>query len=210
MIERNLFKPFGPSIAKVTMSNDLVDKLNDYIDGIIKDENKAKELNHGNKLAGNVSQEFKLEEDFIKKSGWLKFLSEETRLWIKASSDQEITKFNLIDTWVVRQFEKDYNPLHFHSGHISGVGYLKVPKSFGEYSQKGKSGNQNGKLSLVHGTKQFLSSAIFTVTPKVGDFYFFPNYLLHEVYPFFSSNEERRSISFNANIDEKIYNVYGS
>ena len=29
------------------------------------------------------------------------------------------------------------------------------------------------------------------------------------MYPFKDSNEERRSISFNAKIDDNIYNVYG-
>ena len=55
----------------------------------------------------------------------------------------------------------------------------------------------------------FLSNSLFKVTPKVGEFYFFPNYLMHTVYPFKDSNEERRSISFNADIDENVYNVYG-
>ena len=32
--------------------------------------------------------------------------------------------------------------------------------------------------------------------------------MMHVVYPFKNSNEERRSISFNAYIDDKIYNVY--
>ena len=54
----------------------------------------------------------------------------------------------------------------------------------------------------------FLSESTFNITPKVGDFYFFPNYLMHTVYPFSNTDEERRSISFNANIDQDIYNVY--
>ena len=62
----------------------------------------------------------------------------------------------------------------------------------------------------MHGSRQFLSDCLFKVEPKVGNFYFFPNYLLHTVYPFYSENEERRSISFNALIDEEIYNVYGN
>ena len=45
---------------------------------------------------------------------------------------------------------------------------------------------------------------------QVGEMYFFPNYLMHCVFPFKNSNEERRSISFNATVDEEIYNVYGS
>ena len=108
----------------------------------------------------------------------------------------------------MRQFKNEYNPVHTHSGHISGVGYLKVPENFGEYYQKDKVNNQNGKLSLIHGSKMFLSESTFNITPKVGDFYFFPNYLMHTVYPFTNTNDERRSISFNANIDQSIYNVY--
>ena len=45
------------------------------------------------------------------------------------------------------------------------------------------------------------------VKPEVGDFYLFPHYLMHAVYPFYS-DDERRSISFNAKIDDGVYNVY--
>ena len=46
----------------------------------------------------------------------------------------------------------------------------------------------------------FLSNSTFNIEPRVGDFYFFPNYLMHTVYPFSDTDEERRSISFNANM----------
>ena len=65
-----------------------------------------------------------------------------------------------------------------------------------------------GALELIHGSKAFLSDSKYRIIPKVGDFYFFPNYLMHTVYPFSDTNEVRRSISFNANIDEEIYDVY--
>ena len=39
---------------------------------------------------------------------------------------------------------------------------------------------------------------------------FFPNYMMHTVYPFKNTNEERRSISFNAKVDEHVYNVYAN
>ena len=55
----------------------------------------------------------------------------------------------------------------------------------------------------------FLSHSTDNIIHEVGDFYFFPNYLMHAVYPFKDSNEERRSISFNAKIDDNVYNVYG-
>ena len=54
----------------------------------------------------------------------------------------------------------------------------------------------------------FLSNSKLSIKPEVGNFYFFPNYMMHAVYPFADSEEERRSISFNAYIDEEIYNVY--
>ena len=65
-------------------------------------------------------------------------------------------------------------------------------------------------LQLIHGSKMFLCNSTFNIKPKVGDFYFFPNYLMHTVYPFRGTDEERRSISFNASIDEDIYNVFNS
>tara|TARA_B100001109_G_C18722970_1_gene408189 strand:- start:107 stop:751 length:645 start_codon:yes stop_codon:yes gene_type:complete len=205
-----IFRPFGPSVAKVTIPENLINNLNNYVDQTIKDEEKIDDLNVGNKLAGNVKQEFKLEPKFVEKSGLLNFLGVSVTRWILMSERKKIQKFNVSSSWVVRQFENEYNPLHLHGGHISGVGYLKLPNNFGETFQKNKTNNYNGKIALVHGAQMFNCNSTFNVQPKVGDFYFFPNYLLHTVYPFYNSNEERRSISFNATIDENIYNTYNT
>jgi len=205
-----VYKPFGPSIAKVTIPEELIKKLNEYVDKIILDENKSKELDWGKRLAGNVKQEFKLEPKFCDKSGFSNFLVKAVSKWIELSERKKITKLEIVSSWVVRQFQNEYNPVHHHSGHVSGVGYLKVPKNFGKTFQSSKKSNANGHLSLIHGNRMFSSDSVFDIEPKVGDFYFFPNYLMHTVYPFYESNEERRSISFNARIDENIYNVYGT
>ena len=111
--------------------------------------------------------------------------------------------------WIVRQFNNEYNPIHWHNGHISGVGYLKLPEDYGKTIQDNKNQNFNGMLQLVHGSRSFLSEIALNIKPKVGDFYFFPNYLMHCVYPFKNKNTERRSISFNALIDDDIYDIYG-
>jgi len=203
----DLIKPFGPWIAKINIPDDILLKLNNYVDQIIIDEEKSKEQDFGKKLAGNVKQELELDENFRKKSGWDDLLKKASSKWMEVALKKKISEFNIIDTWVVRQFANEYNPIHFHSGHISGAGFLKLPNDFGKTTQEGKI-NQNGSLSLVHGSKQFLSTSIYTITPKVGDFYLFPHYLMHMVYPFYGNNEERRSISFNAKIDENIFDVY--
>ena len=213
-MENNIIvlRPFGPSIAKVTMPNEIVEKLNKYVDETIANESKSKELDYGANLAGNVKQEFRLEQKFIDESGWGQFLANSAATWIYQSlgRKKKITKFNLMSSWIVRQFDNEYNPLHVHGGHISGVGYLKVPKTFGKLKQDNKAYNNNGNLNLVHGSRMFLSKSIYNIEPKVGDFNFFPNYLMHTVYPFNGTDEERRSISFNALIDNDIYDVYSA
>jgi len=205
-VKINILRPFGPSVAKLTMPKQLIDILNEYVDKTILDIGKLDELDHGGKLAGNVKQEFKLEPDFIKSSGFGSFLSTATRKWIEISQNQKITKFSIKSSWIVRQFENEYNPVHYHSGHLSGVGYLKLPNDFGKLFQSSKTKNLNGNIALVHGGKMFNSESVFEIKPKVGDFYLFPNYLMHTVYPFYGK-DERRSISFNAIIDENIYNI---
>ena len=206
-----LISPFGPSIAKVKIPKQLVDDLNEYVDKIIANEQKAKELSAGAKLAGDVTQEFKLEQEFSRKVGWLDFISKSVFQWINISRKVSIKEFKMIDSWVVRQFQNEYNPVHMHGGHVSGAGFLKVPNTFGKHIQEEKTGAKNyagGTLNLIHGSKQFLSKSTFQIKPEVGDFYFFPNYMMHTVYPFRDTNEERRSISFNAFVDQSVYDTF--
>ena len=200
-----IFRPFGPSIVKAKMPTEVMDSLNNYIDTTIKDEEKSKELDYGHKLAGNVNQEFRISQEHAKTSGWLNFLGNVAQGYVKQSIGQKITKFNIIETWVVRQFSNEYNPTHWHSGHLSGVGYLKVPSSYGETKQKSKTVNLNGNLQLIHGSQQFLSKSLWNIKPELGDFYMFPNYLMHSVFPFTGTDQERRSISFNAVVDDSVY-----
>ena len=76
----------------------------------------------------------------------------------------------------------------------------------GNTIQKDKK-NRKGNLVLIHGSSQFLSKSILTIEPKVGDFYLFPNYVMHTVYPFTDTDDERRSVSFNANLDPDIVGI---
>ena len=208
-LEYKFIKHFGPSVFKVKIPQNIVQDLNDYVDKIILDNKKQKELDYGNQLIGDVAQEFKLEKEIMEKSGWIDFLGQSASKWIELQTEKKITKFELIESWIVRQFKNEYNPVHWHSGHLSGAGFLKIPSSFGNFLQKKDSMEYpGGALELIHGSKAFLSNAKYRINPKVGDFYFFPNYLMHTVYPFKDSDDERRSISFNAKIDDGIYNDY--
>ena len=202
-MEIEILKPFGPSIVKVQLPLEIISQMNDYADTVIKDQNKSTELDYGKKLVGNVQQEISLEVEFMKKIKWAEFLAKAVEMWVAKELGKKLSQFNIINSWIVRQFKHQYNPVHWHDGHISGVGYLKVPKNLGSTVQKNKNNNDNGKLELIDGTKRLFSRPLYRVTPKVGDFYLFPNYMMHAVYPFADTNEERRSVSFNAKIDEK-------
>ena len=208
-IDIKVVRPFGPTYAHVKIPNRILDSLNNYIDNLIKDQNKKAKLNFGESLVGDVTQEFLIEKEIAEKSGWLNFLGTCIQKWIEIELNKKITKLDVIDTWVVRQFKNEYNPTHWHSGHISGAGFLKVPKTLGKYVQEKNKDYYGGALQLINGSRMFLSPSVEKIVPKVGDFYFFPHYLMHSVFPFKGTDEERRSISFNAKIDESIYNVYG-
>ena len=209
-INIELIKIFGPSILKVSIPKPIIDNLNNYIDKIILDKKKSKELDIGDRLVGDVTQEFELEQKIMQESGWGQFLSNCVSKWIELETKNKITKFQILKSWVVRQYENEYNPTHWHSGHISGAGFLKVPSTLGKNKQDKKQiSYKGGALQLMHGSRMFLSHSTYNIVPKVGDFYFFPNYLMHHVYPFKNTKEERRSISFNAKIDDNIYDVYG-
>ena len=208
--EFEIIKRFGPSILKVKIPKNILKELNNYVDQVVNDTEKSKKLNLGETLVGDVTQEIKLEAEIMQKTGWGNFLAQNVSRWIFEEVDQKITKFNILNSWIVRQFQNEYNPTHWHGGHISGAGFLKVPTSLGMHTQKKRSKvYRGGNLQLIHGSRMFLNHSTLNIIPEVGDFYFFPNYLMHAVFPFKDSNEERRSISFNAMIDENVYNVYG-
>ena len=211
MSKENYFiiRPFGPSIVKLKMPQDLINNLNSYVDEIITDKKKSSELDYGKQLAGMVTQEFKIEKNYMREVGLEKFLTGACGKWIELIYRKKISKFEIISSWIVRQFQNEYNPTHWHGGHISGVGYLKVPNNLGLTKKDKEKSNINGCLQLIHGSKMFMSESIYTAKPEVGDFYLFPNYLMHTVFPFTDTDEERRSVSFNARVDNQIYNVYG-
>ena len=200
MNDLQILRPFGPSIVKLSIPDEIINKLNDYVDTIVSDQKRMLKLDHSNQLAGKVKQEFLLENEFMQEIKWGNFLAGAVKIWLQQDSNKELKSFEIIKSWIVRQFKNEYNPIHHHSGHVSGVGYLKVPKNFGEVSEK-KSINDKGRLTLIHGSVNLFSKATYVIKPEVGDFYLFPNYLLHTVYPFSDTDEERRSVSFNANLD---------
>ena len=127
MEEIKILKPFSPSVVKVKIPKNIIYQLNEYVDQIIENNKRSKDLDHGKNLVGDVTQELKLEEQIMKETGWGNFLANCTSKWVELETNKKIKKFQLVNSWIIRQFENEYNPTHWHGGHISGAGFLKVP-----------------------------------------------------------------------------------
>jgi uncharacterized protein (TIGR02466 family) len=188
-------KPFGPSIGKARISKKFLDILNKEFD----EKSKSKKIDYSSKLASQIKKELKISDKFTKKyldhelkKNIIKFLSGE--------KIKKIKEIKILNLWVVRQFKGEYNPIHYHEGDLSGVGYLKLPKGMTSNKMvKNKKVKTNGTIDFINGQRGFLSKSIYNVVPKIRELIIFPNYLMHTAYPF-NIEGERRSFSFNAKI----------
>jgi hypothetical protein len=196
----------GAKVMTSYIPDNIIKELNDYVDEVILNKNLLKKLDHGSKLAGDITQEIELPTEFLEKSKWPEYIGDRTAEYIRDGMGAKINKFHLISTWVVRSFNNDFNPVHWHGGHVSGVGFLKVPSTQKYTDAKG---NDKGRLELITGQRHFMSQSTCKISPKVGGLVIFPNWMMHTAYPS-SSNEERRTISFNAQVDNTIYDVYAN
>ena len=198
-----ILSPFGPKIAKLKLPQFLIKKINGEVDKILTKKKLIKKLDYSKKLVGQVKQEFQLPKAFVKKN-LEKVIAKEVKNYIKKTTGKNTSKVNIKNFWVVRQFDNEYNPIHFHDGHISGVGYLKIPPF---RSSSKKLVKTDGSIDFISGNKMLLSESIHNHQPKTGDVILFPHYLMHTAYPF-KSKGERRSFSFNLEIDQRIANVF--
>jgi len=188
-------KPFGPSIGKTKISKKFSDKLNNEFDN----KSNVKKVDYSSKLASQIKNELKISDNFIKKN-LEKELKKSINKFLSNEKINNIKEIKILNLWVVRQFKGEYNPIHYHIGDLSGVGYLKLPKGMTNNKMvKNKKLKTNGTIDFINGQKGFLSKSIYNVAPNLRDLLIFPNYLMHTVYPF-NIEGERRSFSFNAKI----------
>ena len=105
--------------------------------------------------------------------------------------------------WVNWQKKHEFNPLHAHSGSISFVIWMKIPYRH-EDEKKRKQAHVNeltlsGCFEFVYiSTMGEISKYIYTLGPECeGTLLVFPAALHHQVYPFYTSDQDRISISGN-------------
>ena len=189
------FRAFGPTMGKGKLSRKFIDIINLQVEKAPL----SKKNDYSSKLASQIKNEVKLSNSFVKKK-LSKELIKNIKNYLKDSKIDKIKEIKIINLWVVKQLKNEYNPIHYHDGQLSGVGYLKIPKNMNQNTMvKNKKIRTNGTIDFINGQKNFLSKSIYNLNPKVGDLVVFPNYLMHTAYPF-NIDDERRSFSFNVKI----------
>ena len=112
-------------------------------------------------------------------------------------------KMHLNSIWVNQMKEHEYNPVHIHRGTLftglSSVMILSLPSTYGkEYSNDEVP--QNGKLQILGSASGQFAKIDFQPNLKVRDFFIFPYDMRHCVYPFNNTNETRRTLAANCDV----------
>ena len=192
------FRAFGPTLGKSKLSKKIINIINNHVDKTTF----SKKNDYSSKLASQIKNEIKFTRPFINKN-LSKELIDNIKNYLEQSDVKNIKEIKIINLWAVSQFKNEYNPIHYHNGQLSGVGYLKIPKNMNQNKMiKNKKIKTNGTIDFINGQRSFLSKSIYNLNPKLGDLILFPNYLMHTAYPF-NVDGERRSFSFNVKIKFK-------
>ena len=200
-------KPFGPLILKIKIPDNI---LNDFNQNCLDISNNKKEkIDWSKSLAGRVEEEYLISDDvLIKHAKWFNAVSARYLFPAEKSfkENKGKIKVGIASGWYIRSFDGDFNPLHFHNNcQMSSLGFLKLPDDIEEYwKEEDKDHNPyGGYTDFRYGTSGLNCTNNMKVKPKVGDFYMFPHWLDHQVYPFRSKYKkpdlkgERRSFSLN-------------
>ena len=111
---------------------------------------------------------------------------------------------HLNSVWVNEMKQHEYNPVHIHRGvlftGLSSVMILKMPSTFGkEYSASDVP--QNGKLQILGAANGQFAKIDYQPPMNPRDFYIFPYDMRHGVYPFNGTDETRRTLAANCDVD---------
>ena len=173
---------------------DTLDPANKQLVGKIQNEHS---LFYGGKDESKMKNHNRLTSDVIK------YFMDMFRHYLNWNKIKEYD-LHLNSIWVNQMKEHEYNPVHIHRGTLftglSSVMILSLPSTYGkEYSNEEVP--QNGKLQILGSASGQFAKIDFQPKLKVRDFYIFPYDMRHCVYPFNSTNETRRTLAANCDVN---------
>jgi hypothetical protein len=214
-LELSWKQTFSPTILESKVPQKFLDIINGIGDTVLADDGLSKKWDFSNSLVGKVSKEIAIpmhdkEDSAFALSIIRKYCQEyliqmqkwgRSYEWNKASGSAipKEEDIHVAQSWIVSQYKNEYNPWHKHSGHFSGVIYLKLPDGMENHFVEETKDHypSSGLIEFSYGEAQDMRSDTLMCKPEVGMMLLFPSYLKHTVYPFYCDGE-RRSMSFNA------------
>ena len=216
--------PFGPVIMQTTISDELHEILLKRADQLRNGTHPNKDINtetndYRTRLAGCLSEEYSYEGAFTKEEA--KMIEDEfcylaahytltahkagklKKRFIRQPNEIIMNK----PVWVNYMKSGEWNPAHNHTGEISCVTYLRVPKEIEEENEKAEHTMKSntptaGRIEFSYANSGMTySSGGWIRTPKEKQIFFFPAQLSHMVYPFQADTER---VSVSVNFDDKI------
>lgn len=218
-------RPFGPSIVKGKMSEELQKVLCDIFTNWSEKQEIPPEEDNSWNLAGNNRREFFINQEMLGTNvnvfqecinkGASEYYVGSCHIAYESQKEiltpkhkklliEHLTGMNLTveihGVWGNISVAGDFNPIHHHTGSVSGVGYLKLPDNIEREWLLEDHDPSSGMIHFWDGRPAPGSNDMYRVKPVVGDIYFFPAWLPHSVHPF-RSKGERWSFSFNLTVD---------
>ena len=151
-------------------------------------------------------------ENFIKNCAFDPYFE---GFWRKTNILTRPCELSIVSTWVNFQKKYEFNPPHTHTGLFSWIIFLNIPYNLEDENKVFPEMNirdENNEVVFVTSRLAFLlvnpylSGGIDHVSINVdksfeGKIMMFPSYLQHEVFPFYTSDDYRITISGNASLD---------
>ena len=190
----------GSMIVKMPLPMGIIADINKIYD---ENVSEMKPLNDG--LAGKIKDEHKISDH----------LTDELKGVFKKAFQFYMTQIQKADqydvepdrAWVNEMKAHEYNPFHYHTGVKSEIGLssvlvLKRPDTYGEEITR-KDSPHNGHLEFLGNDSSPIAVNQFRLDAQVGDFFIFPYTTLHGVYPFWGTEQARRTLSYNCDLIRK-------
>ena len=198
----------GQSIIKYQVPYDIFITLNAIY------ESQFKNLPSANKtLVGKIQNEHSIyyngaDETKVKRHNFLpydivKWFEDIYKHYLNYNKIRKY-KTHLNSIWINEMKQHEYNPAHIHRGTLytglSSVMILKLPNTYGvEYSASETP--QNGRLQILGAANGQFAKIDYQPPMEIRDFYVFPYDMRHCVYPFNGTDQTRRTLAANCDVD---------